>query len=95
MQITEEDVIKVLKDVIDPEIGISIYDLELIRKISITENTVHILMTLTSPMCPFADIIISDITDGCILAGISEPEIELSFEPLWEPSDRVKLRLGI
>jgi metal-sulfur cluster biosynthetic enzyme len=95
MEIKEEDVYKVLQDVIDPEIGISIVDLELVRKVTVSESGVHILMTLTSPMCPFADIIISDINDGCILAGIGEPEIELTFEPIWEPSKRLKLRLGI
>lgn len=95
MEIKEEDVYKVLQDVIDPEIGISIVDLELVRKVRISEDGVHICMTLTSPMCPFADIIISDITDGCILAGIGEPEIEITFEPVWEPSKNLRLRLGI
>lgn len=95
MQTTEDDVRKILAEVIDPEIGISILDLELIREISISDEHIHILMTLTSPMCPFADIIISDVTDGCILAGLPEPEIELTFDPVWEPSKRLRLRLGI
>ena len=55
----EENIVKMLKTVFDPEIAVNIYDLGLIYKIDVNENNdVHIDMTLTAPSCPMADFIL-------------------------------------
>lgn len=46
------EILKILKGVIDPELGINIVDLGLVYKIESTENTNEITMTLTTPGCP-------------------------------------------
>ena len=54
----EADIIAVLKTVYDPEIPVSIYDLGLIYNIDIKQNKdVAILMTLTTPHCPVAQVL--------------------------------------
>ena len=53
-----EKVIEALKTVYDPEIPVDVYELGLIYEISVFPvNNVFILMTLTSPSCPSAEVI--------------------------------------
>lgn len=50
-----EQVLAALKDVVDPEVGISVVDLGLIREIAINGRRIDIVMTLTTAACPLAD----------------------------------------
>ena len=43
-----------LENVIDPEIGMNVLQLGLIRKVSIEDGETKIKMILTTPFCPFA-----------------------------------------
>ena len=54
----EEEIVKMLRTVYDPEIPVNIYDLGLIYNIEVSDGTVKIEMTLTAPNCPAADFII-------------------------------------
>ena len=52
-----DQVVKVLKTVYDPEIPVDIYELGLIYDVFLNEsNDVKVLMTLTTPNCPVADL---------------------------------------
>jgi metal-sulfur cluster biosynthetic enzyme len=54
-------IFKKLAEVIDPELGIDIVQLGLIRSVEVSDNNfIKFVMTLTTPMCPFADMIIED-----------------------------------
>ncbi|MDQ2657686.1 MAG: iron-sulfur cluster assembly protein, partial [Bacteroidota bacterium] len=54
----QEKVLQTLKTVYDPEIPVDVYELGLIYEINIYPvNNVYILMTLTSPSCPSAEVI--------------------------------------
>lgn len=56
--VSGEEVIEALKDVIDPELGINIVDLGLVYGIAIHEdNAIRLNMTLTSAACPLTDVI--------------------------------------
>ena len=57
----EEEIVKMLRTVYDPEIPVNIYDLGLIYNIEENDGTVKIEMTLTAPNCPAADFIIEDV----------------------------------
>ena len=59
----QEQIITAIKKVKDPELPINIYDLGLIRKIEIEDDKVHIDMTLTTPNCPVADLMPSQVFD--------------------------------
>lgn len=95
--ITEKDIIEKLKLVKDPEIGLDVWTLGLIYKITIDEEGVEILMTLTTPFCPFADDLIADVEKKVGELGYAEGDVrvELTFEPAWEPSEEVRMMLGV
>ena len=93
--ISREEVIEALKKVVDPEIGIDIWTLGLVYEITLGEKT-KILMTLTSPMCPYGPQLLADVKERVgELKEVKEVEVELTFEPVWEPSEEVKLMLGV
>jgi len=51
-----DEVIKILQNIYDPEIPVNIYELGLIYEVNVDDDAnVHVLMTLTSPMCPVAE----------------------------------------
>jgi len=105
-----------LKEIKDPELGIDIVTLGLIRGILIdnastdasgvgpirtdtskefTSNGVEILMTFTSPTCPFADKLIKDVEDAVLSMGFENARVEVTFDPPWEPSEDLRKILGI
>ena len=59
----EEQIVKMLRTVYDPEIPVNIYDLGLIYNVDVQEEgaKVVITMTLTAPNCPAADFILQDV----------------------------------
>lgn len=91
---TEAQVIEQLKLVKDPELGFDVYTLGLIYKISISEEGIDILMTLTSPFCPFGDKIVGDI-ERKLHTLHSEVRVEITFDPEWTPTEEIKMALGV
>jgi FeS assembly SUF system protein len=95
----EEQIVKMLKTVYDPEIPVNVYDLGLIYNVDIEEdNHVKIDMTLTAPACPAADFIMEDVRMKVeSVKGVKSVDINLVFEPSWDKdmmSDEAKLELG-
>lgn len=99
----EAKAIEALKKVIDPELGIDIVELGLIKKIEIGDyledfkvyEYIKVIMTLTSVMCPFADEIIAQVESEVNLLNLGEAQVELDFTEAWEPSEELKMKLGI
>ena len=96
----EEEIIKVLKTIYDPEIPVNIYDLGLIYRIDIDEQkNVRIDMTFTAPNCPVADFIIEDVRQKTeSIDDVKNVQINLVFEPEWDKSmmsEEAQLELGI
>src|SRR5262249_21892003 len=57
MTITREQVTEALRDIVDPELGLSVVDLGLIYGVHIDGGRVRVVMTLTAPGCPLHDAI--------------------------------------
>lgn len=96
----ETDIVQALKNIYDPEIPVNIYDLGLIYDIEIDENEkATITMTLTAPNCPVADSLPIEVRDiVASIDGISSAEVNLVFDPPWDPamlSDEAKFELGM
>ena len=77
-------VVNAIKDVYDPEIPVDVYELGLIYEITVYPvNNVYILMTLTSPNCPAAESIPSEVkTSVSGIEGVNNVEVaklELGF----------------
>lgn len=95
----EEEIVRMLKTVYDPEIPVNVYDLGLIYDIDIQDNGhVVVTMTLTAPNCPAADFIMEDVKMKVeSVKGINEVTINLTFEPEWSKemmSEEALLELG-
>ena len=93
----KESIVEVLKKVNDPELHIDVWSLELIYNIEIKEEIVEIKMTFTSPMCPYGPFLVDQIRSKIKedLKWVKEVKIEVVFQPVWQPSDKVKEILGI
>lgn len=48
-----EEAKEALRDVVDPEIGLNIIELGLVRDLTMDEEKIHIVMILTTPFCPY------------------------------------------
>ena len=97
--ITEEEIVKCIKTVMDPEIPVNLYDLGLIYSINIINNNVSIEMTLTNPNCPVAGQMPENVGKSIeTLEGIKSVEVKLVWSPPWNKnlmSEDAKLALDI
>jgi len=99
MDVRIDLIIERLKDVYDPEIPVNIYDLGLIYNVDIDEaNKANIIMTLTAPGCPVADILVEDVRQAALAVdNVNEADVELTFDPPWDKSmmsEEARLELG-
>lgn len=95
----KEEVINAIKQVYDPEIPVDIFELGLIYDIKIFPvNNVYVLMTLTSPSCPSAEQIPSELEQKVReLEWVADVSVELTFDPPYSQdmmSEVAKLELG-
>jgi FeS assembly SUF system protein len=87
----QEKIIAAIKMVKDPELPINIYDLGLIRKIDIDNGKVQVDMTLTTPNCPVADLMPSQVFDEVSkVDGVVSVRVALVWEPAWSVADLSK-----
>jgi FeS assembly SUF system protein len=95
----EEQIVRMLKTVFDPEIPVNIYDLGLIYKIDLNEDGhLTIDMTLTAPSCPAVDFIVEDVRMKVgSVEGVKSVVVDIVFEPAWDKSmmsEEAQLELG-
>jgi len=101
MSHTEAQIIDALKAVKDPELDIDVVSLGLIRSVSIDDvsqqgvSGAEIVMTLTTPLCPFAGTLIEDVEEAVRALGLEDVRVELSFDPPWEVPDALKTMFGL
>jgi FeS assembly SUF system protein len=94
-----DKVLAAIKTVYDPEIPVDIYELGLIYEISVFPvNNVYVLMTLTSPSCPSAEVIPGEVEQKLkSIPGVNDVKVELTFDPPYSQemmSEAAKLELG-
>lgn len=96
-----ERVIELLRTVYDPEIPVNIYDLGLIYRIEINDETdwLQVDMTLTAPNCPAADFIVMDVRQKLeTIENFKRVDVNLVFEPEWTKemmTEEARLELGL
>ncbi len=88
-----------LRTVIDPEIGLNIADLGLIYETRLDASTVTVIMTMTTPACPMAEMIVTDVKSSLKQPSrkISSVNVEVVWEPPWTPemvSDQGREQMG-
>ncbi|MBI4137334.1 DUF59 domain-containing protein [Candidatus Roizmanbacteria bacterium] len=97
--LTKQHIITAMKNIPDPELGISLYDLGLYYGCEIDkEGNVEILMTLTTIGCPLFGTIEEMVTDEIKrIPGVKKISVELTFDPPWDAdkmSEEAKAALG-
>ena len=97
---TEGTVTELLREVIDPELGINIVDLGLLRGVAVARGgAVRVVTTLTTPACPLGPYITEQIQDLLSqVVTITDVEVEVVWSPPWDPdrdmTDAAKQLLG-
>jgi phenylacetate-CoA oxygenase PaaJ subunit len=75
---------RALKEVLDPELPISLVDMGLIYDIDVVAEAVRVTMTFTATACPCMSLIQMDIRDRLLAEpGVAEVEIEIVWDPPW------------
>jgi FeS assembly SUF system protein len=95
----QSKVIEAIKTVYDPEIPVDIYELGLIYDVVVdADRNVLVRMTLTSPACPSAQQIPSEVRYKVkALDEVKDAWVEIEWEPPWTKdrmSEAAKLALG-
>jgi metal-sulfur cluster biosynthetic enzyme len=95
---TVDEVTDVLRDVIDPELGLDFVELGLIYDVEVQDGTVRVTYTLTSPGCPIGPQVSEQIEEFVSeLDGVEQVEPTMTFSPPWTPermSEDAKFALG-
>jgi len=95
----KDDVLEVLKMVIDPELGINVVDLGLIYDVEVDDDEVAITYTLTSMGCPVGPLIEQQIQQVVTtLPGVGVVRSTVTFDPPWsmeKMSEDARLAMGM
>jgi metal-sulfur cluster biosynthetic enzyme len=94
----EDALTQALREVYDPELGMSVVDLGLVYEARVEDGTASVRMTLTSMGCPAGPQLMQEVEEAaCGVPGVEEARVELVWSPAWNPtmmSEDAKLELG-
>lgn len=95
LMLTKDAVITALCTVKDPEVGFDVWTMGLIYKLNVEKDAVKILMTYTTPFCPWGEQLNEEITAALKTAGAKKVDIEITFDPPYKIPDDMRAMLGI
>ncbi|MBI2324750.1 MAG: DUF59 domain-containing protein [Chloroflexi bacterium] len=81
----QEKILNALQAVLDPEIGLSVIDLDLIREVRLDDpEEAEVRMVLTTPFCPYGPMLINQIQS--VAEQAAETPVKVTVLPdKWEP----------
>jgi metal-sulfur cluster biosynthetic enzyme len=79
-------VLDALRNVVDPEIGMNVVELALIKQILLGEDECEIRMILTTPFCPYAGSMIAQVREQAE-AVLDHPVKVTLLAERWDPRD--------
>ncbi len=80
-----ESVREALREIVDPEIGLNIIELGLVRDLDFEPDRANVRMILTTPFCPYGPALIEETRKKVAAVAGTPAAIEMSPE-MWEPS---------
>jgi len=83
---TEFAILDALRSVVDPEIGMNVVELALIKQIILGDALTEIKMILTTPFCPYAGSMIQQVKEATEEVVETEVKVTLLAER-WDPKD--------
>jgi len=81
----EEQIRTALRSVLDPELGMSVIELGLIRKLDILPDMTEITMLLTTPFCPYGPAMLEQVRRATEKATDKPARVTMAME-MWDPS---------
>ncbi len=81
----ENKVRTALRQVYDPELGMSVIELGLIRKLDVTPNEVNVTMILTTPFCPYGPAMVEQVKQTVQESSERVAKVTMGLE-MWEPT---------
>ena len=96
----KDPIVEAISTVFDPEIPVNIFELGLIYEVAVdASDTALVTMTLTSPGCPTAQSLPSEVSSKVKgVAGVADAKVDVVWEPGWTKdrmSEAAKLQLGL
>jgi metal-sulfur cluster biosynthetic enzyme len=79
-------ILDALRSVVDPEIGMNVVELALIRQVILGDELTEIKMILTTPFCPYAGAMIQQVKEAAEEVEEHEVKVTLLAER-WDPRD--------
>ena len=83
---TELAILDALRAVVDPEIGMNVVELALIKQILLGPDSTEIKMILTTPFCPYAGSMIAQVKEQTETVVDHDVKVTLLAER-WDPRD--------
>lgn len=85
--VTEDNVREALKQVFDPELGVSILDLGLVYGVAIDGSQVKVTMTMTTAGCPLQTSLAEAVESAVklLVPGVDTVNVEVVWDPPWTP----------
>jgi metal-sulfur cluster biosynthetic enzyme len=83
---TELAILDALRAVVDPEIGMNVVELALIKQIILGPDSTEIKMILTTPFCPYAGSMIAQVKEQTETVVEHDVKVTLLAER-WDPRD--------
>jgi metal-sulfur cluster biosynthetic enzyme len=83
---TELAILDALRAVVDPEIGMNVVELALIKQILLGQNETEIKMILTTPFCPYAGSMIQQVQEQ-VESVVEHPVKVTLLAERWDPRD--------
>jgi metal-sulfur cluster biosynthetic enzyme len=87
-----------LKNVVDPELGLNIVDLGLIYELMVENNRCYVQMTFTTMGCPISGAMVNGVYDALQPLGFDDIKVDITYNPPWTPqrmTEEGKKRLGV
>jgi metal-sulfur cluster biosynthetic enzyme len=83
---TELAILDALRNVVDPEIGMNVVELALIKQVLLGDNETEIKMILTTPFCPYAGSMIAQVQEQ-VESVVDHPVKVTLLAERWDPRD--------
>ncbi len=81
----EDEIYEAMRKVVDPELGLNIIELGLVRELELAEDSAHVVMILTTPFCPYGPQLLEQTRRTVEQASGLPTTIEMGSQ-MWDPS---------
>lgn len=83
-----QNVFNILRNVIDPELGVNIVDLGLVYDVRYKDGGMIVIMTLSSPSCPLGEVIFMQVVE---VLEQHYPDWSIKVDLVWQPEWNPKM----